>query len=86
MFDIKKNNDNVQPVDYKNLYDQSILILNLKTRAYHGLRIAGVDTIRDLCNLTKGELKTMKNIGKVSISEIEIKLKELGLELHDGSI
>lgn len=49
--------------------------LRLSTRAYNGLRRAGIFTIKDLINTPKKELIQLESIGKKTVEEIRNKLK-----------
>ena len=55
--------------------------LDLPTRIYNSLRNGGVETIGQLVETPRKELIGMRNMGGKSISIIEEKLKEKGIEL-----
>jgi len=55
--------------------------LDLPTRIYNSLRNGGIETLGQLLTTSKKELMTMRNMGGKSISIIEDKLKEKGVEL-----
>lgn len=63
------------------LSNSDISVLNLSTRSYNQLSSNGISTVGELLKLSTNELKTMKNIGLVSIMDIEKKLKNFGLAL-----
>ena len=52
--------------------DTDIMELNLSVRAFNGLKRRGVSTIRDLVDIIEnGELNCVRNLGRISISEIK---------------
>lgn len=51
--------------------------LDLSTRAYKGLKSAGIDSIEDLKHSSIKELKKIKNFGRKSLEEIRHKLNTL---------
>lgn len=55
--------------------------LDLPTRIYNSLRNGGIETIGQLVEAPRKELISMRNMGGKSISIIEEKLKEKGIEL-----
>lgn len=55
--------------------------LDLPTRIYNSLRNGGIETIGQLVDAPRKELISMRNMGGKSISIIEEKLKEKGIEL-----
>lgn len=57
----------------------SELVLSIRTRKL--LRRAGVDTIRELCNLTEQDILSVRNSGYTSLNEIKRILQDIGLSL-----
>jgi len=55
--------------------------LDLPTRIYNSLRNGGIETIGQILEAPKKELMSMRNMGSKSMSIIEEKLKEKGVEL-----
>lgn len=55
--------------------------LDLPTRIYNSLRNGGIETIGQLIETPRKDLISMRNMGGKSISIIEEKLKEKGIEL-----
>lgn len=55
--------------------------LDLPTRIYNSLRNGGIETIGQLIDAPRKDLISMRNMGGKSISIIEEKLKEKGIEL-----
>lgn len=62
---------------------ESIDELELSVRAYNALKRSGLNTIDDVCKLTKAELRGIKNLGKVSAEEVIAKLAVRGRYLFD---
>lgn len=60
--------------------------LELSVRAYDALKRSGLNTIDDVCRLTKAELCGIKNIGKVSAEEVIAKLAVRGRYLFDEEV
>jgi len=55
--------------------------LDLPTRIYNSLRNGGIETLGDLLQTSRRDLINMRNMGAKSISVIEEKLKERGINL-----
>jgi len=60
--------------------------LELSVRSYNCLKRAGINTVAQLTNKTPDEMMKVRNLGKKSLDEVLLKLKELGLSLNTGSI
>jgi DNA-directed RNA polymerase subunit alpha len=56
--------------------------LDLPTRIYNSLRNGGIETIGEILAKPRKELVSMRNMGAKSISVIEEKLKEKGVDLN----
>lgn len=67
---------NVSSLEIK-LYD-----VDCSVRVWNGLRQAGMDTLGDVCKLTKRELLKRRNIGRKTIEEIEEILFSYGLKFN----
>ena len=64
------------PISKKDM-DTDISQLNLSVRAYNGLKRNGVSTIRDLVKIIEtGELNYVRNLGRISVSQIETTLMD----------
>ena len=61
---------------------QAIDNLELSVSTYNCLKRAGIDTINDLCKLTKEDVTKIRNIGRKDLNEIKLKLSEIGKELN----
>lgn len=69
--------------DVRNSYnDLKIEELQFSVRAYNGLKRAGINTVGDLTKMSLPELEKVKNLGKVSLSEIIDRLKEYGFDIE----
>ena len=55
--------------------------LRLSLRAANCLHEAGIESLRDLVSRTREELSEVRNMGDVTVQEIEEKLREVGLRL-----
>ncbi|MCQ2520273.1 MAG: DNA-directed RNA polymerase subunit alpha [Lachnospiraceae bacterium] len=61
--------------------DMSIDDLELSVRSYNCLKRAGINTVAELVNKTPDEMMKVRNLGRKSLDEVLLKLKELGFEL-----
>lgn len=64
------------------LKDTSITELNLSIRPYNCLRRTGIKTIGETLELTTDELKTIRNLGRNSLCEIQEKCEEYLLKYN----
>lgn len=64
--------------------DMSIDELELSVRSYNCLKRAGINTVSELINKTPDEMMKVRNLGRKSLDEVLLKLKELNLELRNG--
>ena len=60
----------------------SIEDLELSVRSSNCLRRAGINTVEELCNKTSDDMMNVRNLGKKSLDEVLLKLKEMGLHLR----
>lgn len=77
--------DNDVQVD-KDVLQKKIRSLRFSTRTYNALKNKNILYVGDLLNYTKKELLKFRNLGYLSFSEIEEKLKSLGLNLKDNNL
>ena len=63
------------------LYNKPVDQLNLSVRTLNCLRRGGINTVGELISKSEKELLSLRNFGQKSMTEIEEKLKELGLTL-----
>lgn len=59
----------------------SIEDLELSVRSFNCLKRAGINTVEQLCNKTPDDMMKVRNLGKKSLDEVLLKLKELNLSL-----
>ncbi len=59
--------------------------LDLSARSFNCLDKAGIEYVGELLLMDKKDLKSIKNLGKKSLDEIEEKLSELGVDISDMS-
>ncbi|MDO4488505.1 MAG: DNA-directed RNA polymerase subunit alpha [Eubacteriales bacterium] len=64
--------------------DMSIDELELSVRSYNCLKRAGINTVGELCAKTQDDMMKVRNLGRKSLDEVLIKLKDLGLSLQDA--
>ena len=57
----------------------SIDDLELSVRSYNCLKRNGIRTLQELSNMTRNEIKQIKNLGKTSLREISDKMRDYGL-------
>lgn len=62
----------------------SIEDLELSVRSSNCLRRAGINTVEELCNKTPDDMIKVRNLGKKSLDEVLLKLKQLNLHLKSS--
>ena len=62
----------------------SIEDLELSVRSSNSLRRAGINTVEELCNKTPDDMIKVRNLGKKSLDEVLLKLKQLNLHLRSS--
>lgn len=74
-------------IDADSILEQPVEILELSIRAADCLRRARIKTIRELTQKSREDLLAYKFFGKISLEQIEMKLKELGgVALKENSL
>ncbi|WP_243342408.1 DNA-directed RNA polymerase subunit alpha [Anaerococcus sp. AGMB09787] len=63
--------------------DMTIEELDISLRSFNCLKRAGMHTVGDITKVSESDLKSIKNFGKKSLTEVKEKLAELGLSLKD---
>ena len=58
--------------------------LELSVRSSNCLRRAGINTVEELCNKTPDDMIKVRNLGKKSLDEVLLKLKQLNLHLRSS--
>ncbi|MBQ1608076.1 MULTISPECIES: DNA-directed RNA polymerase subunit alpha [Agathobacter] len=66
------------------ILDLNIDELELSVRSYNCLKRAGINTVAELINKTPEDMMKVRNLGRKSLDEVLLKLKELGLHLNQG--
>ena len=56
--------------------------LDLSVRSYNALKRRGINTIRDITEMSESELMKVRNLGKKSLAEVKAKLTDCGVELN----
>ena len=56
----------------------------LSVRSSNCLRRAGINTVEELCNKTPDDMIKVRNLGKKSLDEVLLKLKQLNLHLRSS--
>ncbi len=69
--------------DVDGVYARSIKDLELSIRSENCLLRGGVQTIGDLMSRSRAELLKIRNLGKISLREIEEKLEAFGLQISE---
>lgn len=89
--EINSLNSEIQKCKYENNNTEKHIIrmktpiegLELSTRSYRALRRAGKMTLEDVSNMTKEELRSIRNMGVKSQEEVLLTLKKYGIYLRD---
>jgi len=82
--------EHVMPVDFnepeddkkEKVLEMTIEELDLSVRAYNCLKRAGINTVAELVQRNQEDMMKVRNLGKKSLEEVEIKLSALGLTLR----
>lgn len=65
--------------------DRKIEDLDLSVRSYNCLKRANINTVGELTQKTEEEMMKVRNLGRKSLKEVVQKLREIGLDLKNGS-
>lgn len=60
--------------------------LDLSVRSYNCLKRRGINTIRDITEMSESELIKVRNLGRKSVAEVKAKLTEYGVELRKEEV
>lgn len=71
--------------DKAKVLEMSIEELDLSVRSYNCLKRAGINTVQELISKTEEEMMKVRNLGKKSLEEVELKLNHLGLNLRQNN-
>jgi len=82
--------EHVMPVDFnepeddrkEKVLEMTIEELDLSVRAYNCLKRAGINSVAELVQRNQEDMMKVRNLGKKSLEEVEIKLAALGLGLR----
>jgi len=62
--------------------EMTIEELDLSVRSYNCLKRAGINTVQELTTKTEEDMMKVRNLGRKSLEEVQLKLHELGLGLR----
>ena len=65
--------------------DKKIEDLDLSVRSYNCLKRANINTVGELAQKTEEEMMKVRNLGRKSLKEVVLKLREIGLDLKSSS-
>ena len=71
--------------EYSQKLDRTIEDLDLSVRSFNCLKRAGINTVKDLVEMTEDELMKVRNLGKKSLEEVKKKLEDDALTLKPGA-
>ncbi len=63
--------------------DITIEELDLSVRSYKCLKRCNIHTVRDLISKTRDDMMKVRNLGRKSLKEVELKLREMGLSFKE---
>jgi DNA-directed RNA polymerase subunit alpha len=55
--------------------------LELSVRSFNCLKSANINTVEELTTKTEADMMKVRNLGRKSLEEVQVKLRELGLDL-----
>ena len=64
--------------------NKSVEDLDLSVRSYNCLKRASINTVAELANMSEEDMMKVRNLGRKSLDEVLLKLKELGLQLNNA--
>ena len=65
------------------LLETSIDDMELSVRAYNCLKRASINNVQDLVNKSENEMMKIRNLGRKSLKEVMVKIKEMGLSFRN---
>lgn len=77
-----KKEFNTPAVSEPEVYSKKVRDLDFSVRALNCLKVAGIETVRDLTRTSKPDLLKFRNIGKKSLIEIESMMQTLGVSFE----
>ncbi len=66
------------------ILDMAVEELDLSVRSYNCLKRAGINSVEELTQKTIEDMMKVRNLGRKSLEEVELKLKNLGLALRSS--
>lgn len=73
-----------EPDGKEKIYDMAIEELDLSVRSYNCLKRAGINTVAELVDRDEEEMMKVRNLGRKSLEEVQLKLAALGLSLRES--
>ena len=64
------------------ILEMNIEELDLSVRSYNCLKRAGINTVEELVQRDEDEMMKVRNLGRKSLEEVQLKLAQLGLALR----
>ena len=64
------------------MLEMTIEELDLSVRSYNCLKRAGINTVKELTDLTEADMMKVRNLGQKSLEEIKLKLNDLGVSFR----
>lgn len=75
---------NAEPDNSDKSFDMAIEELDLSVRSYNCLKRAGISTVAELIERDEEEMMKVRNLGRKSLEEVQLKLTALGLSLRES--
>lgn len=88
---LTEKTDEVEIMDEKDEDDKAKIMemtieeLDLSVRSYNCLKRAGINSVQELVQKSEEEMMKVRNLGKKSLEEVQLKLDELNLKLRDSN-
>ena len=73
-----------EPDGKEKIYDMAIEELDLSVRSYNCHKRAGINTVAELVERDEEEMMKVRNLGRKSLEEVQLKLAALGLSLRES--
>ena len=64
------------------MLEMTIEELDLSVRSYNCLKLAGINTVKELTDRTVSDMMNVRNLGQKSLEEIKLKLNDLGVSFR----
>ncbi len=79
-----RSSEEPEPEGSSKIFDMAIEDLDLSVRSYNCLKRAGINTVAELVERDEEEMMKVRNLGRKSLEEVQLKLSALGLTLRDS--